>query len=178
VNDTLVTVVGNVVDSPRRVRLENGAVTNFRMASTARRYDTRQQEFVDAGTFWVDIECWNDLSGNVSSSISKGDPVIVRGALTTHSWESENGRRSTPRIKAFAVGPNLARGTADFKRTQPTRTAQPGQAGSTDTSEGTDPGEEMSVPSAEDLTSEDYERDLSTFHEVNPDASMLEPALH
>jgi single-strand DNA-binding protein len=36
VNDTEVTVVGNVVDSPRRVRLENSAVTNFRMASTAR----------------------------------------------------------------------------------------------------------------------------------------------
>src|SRR3954454_24675314 len=119
VNDTLVTVVGNVVDSPRRVRLENGAVTNFRMASTARRYDTRQQEFVDASTFWVDVECWDALSSNVSSSISKGDPVIVRGALTTHSWESENGRRSTPRIRAFAVGPNLARGTADFKRNQP-----------------------------------------------------------
>ena len=44
-NDTTVTVVGNVVDSPRRVRLDNGAVTNFRMASTARRYDARQQEF-------------------------------------------------------------------------------------------------------------------------------------
>src|SRR4051812_35644509 len=121
VNDTLVTVVGNVVDSPRRVSLENGAVTNFRMASTARRYDTRTQEFVDAGTFWVDIECWNGLSSNVSASVSKGDPVIVRGALTTHSWESENGRRSTPRIRAFAVGPNLARGTAEFKRNRAAR---------------------------------------------------------
>ena len=36
-NDTIVTVVGNVVDSPRRVALANGAVTNFRMAATARR---------------------------------------------------------------------------------------------------------------------------------------------
>jgi single-strand DNA-binding protein len=53
----MVTVIGNVVDSPRLVRLENGRVTNFRMASTARRYDTRSQEFVDSGTFWVDVEC-------------------------------------------------------------------------------------------------------------------------
>jgi hypothetical protein len=29
VNDTYVTIVGNVVDSPRLVRLDNGAVTNF-----------------------------------------------------------------------------------------------------------------------------------------------------
>ena len=124
-NDTFVTVVGNVVDSPRRVRLDSGSVTNFRMASTARRYDTKSQEFVDSGTFWVDVECWNDLGGNVSSSVSKGDPVIVQGALTTHSWESENGKRSTPRIKAFAVGPNLARGSAEFKRTRVQRTTDP-----------------------------------------------------
>jgi single-strand DNA-binding protein len=130
VNDTFVTVVGNVVDSPRRVRLESGSVTNFRMASTARRYDTKSQEFVDSGTLWVDVECWNDLGANVSSSISKGDPVIVEGALTTHSWESENGKRSAPRIRAFAVGPNLARGSAEFKRTRPPRTTDPATEGS------------------------------------------------
>jgi single-strand DNA-binding protein len=128
VNDTIVTVVGNVVDSPRRVRLENGSVTNFRMASTSRRYDTKSQEFVDSGTFWVDIECWNDLGANVSSSVAKGDPVIVHGALTTHSWESENGKRSAPRVKAFAVGPNLARGSAEFKRTRTQRTTDPASA--------------------------------------------------
>jgi single-strand DNA-binding protein len=116
VNDTTVTVVGNVVDSPRRVSLENGAVTNFRMASTARRYDSATQQYVDSGTLWVDVECWGSLSGNVAASISKGDPVIVQGALTTHSWESESGPRSKPRIRAFAVGPNLSRGTAEFKR--------------------------------------------------------------
>src|SRR5207245_1058007 len=88
-------------------------------------YDTKSQEFVDSGTFWVDIECWNDLGANVSSSVAKGDPVIVHGALTTHSWESENGKRSTPRVKAFAVGPNLARGSAEFKRTRTQRTTDP-----------------------------------------------------
>lgn len=121
-NDTELTVVGNVVDSPRRVRLENSAVTNFRMASTARRYDSTKQEFVDAGTLWVDVEAWGELGGNVARSISKGDPVIVRGTLTTRSWESENGRRSAPQIKANAVGPNLARGWSDFHR--PARPAQ------------------------------------------------------
>lgn len=118
-NDTTVTVVGNVVDSPRRVSLESGAVTNFRMASTARRYDSATQQYVDSGTLWVDVECWGSLSGNVAASISKGDPVIVQGALTTHSWESESGPRSKPRIRAFAVGPNLSRGTAEFKRDRP-----------------------------------------------------------
>jgi single-strand DNA-binding protein len=117
----MVTVVGNVVDSPRMVRFDNSAVTNFRMASTARRYDSATQQWVDSGTFWVDVECWNGLSSNVSASITKGDPVIVSGALTTHAWETDDGRRQKPRIKAFAVGPNLARCTAEPKRDRSTR---------------------------------------------------------
>jgi single-strand DNA-binding protein len=179
VNDTIVTVVGNVVDSPRRVSLDNGAVTNFRMASTARRYDTRSQEFVDAGTFWVDVECWNGLSSNVSASVSKGDPVIVRGNLTTHSWESENGRRSTPRIRAFAVGPNLARGTAEFKRNRSARPADPAAeatAGAlSSTVEGTSDEEFPSTPE-ELLAGRDYVGTDETLEETEADDLAEEPA--
>jgi len=124
VNDTIVTVVGNVVDSPRRVNLQTGAVTNFRLASTARRYDAAREEFVDSGTFWVDVECWGPLSSNVSASLSKGDAVLVHGALTTHSWESETGPRSKPRIKAFAVGPNLQKGRSLFTRDKSGRSGE------------------------------------------------------
>ncbi len=162
-NDTHVTVVGNVVDSPRRVSLENGAVTNFRLASTARRFDPQSQEFVDAGTFWVDVECWNDLSGNVSGSVSKGDPVIVQGALTTHSWEGENGKRSTPRIRAAAVGHNLARGIAVFKRSRSARPAEPVPAPA-------HPGNEELV------RGRDYEDGPETLHSVDTADLATEPA--
>jgi single-strand DNA-binding protein len=177
VNDTVITVVGNVVDSPRRVSLEHGAVTNFRMASTARRFDNRTQEFVDSGTFWVDVECWNSLSGNVSASVSKGDPVIVIGAIATHSWESENGRRSTPRIRAFNVGPNLARGTAVFKRDRPARAGQPGEAGpATDASPDGEGIVEFGDPSGALLAGRDYEADEETLQEMNAADLSPEPA--
>jgi single-strand DNA-binding protein len=154
VNDTIVTVVGNVVDSPRRVALANGAVTNFRLASTARRYDAAKEQFVDASTFWVDVECWNSLSGNVSASISKGDPVIVHGALSTHSWESESGPRSKPRIRAFAVGHSLSKGRALFTRDRSNRSPEPTDAHanglvSPPAEEGSDDGFPMS---SEELT--------------------------
>jgi single-strand DNA-binding protein len=180
VNDTLVTVVGNVVDSPRRVSLANGAVTNFRMASTARRFDSRTNEFVDAGTFWVDVECWNGLSSNVSASISKGDPVIVHGAITTHSWESENGRRSTPRIRAFAVGPNLVRGTALFKRDRSGRPAEPvEEAPGGSLSSSADGVPEESRPAHDlggDLTGEDYAGGSQSLYELDSEDSSREPA--
>jgi single-strand DNA-binding protein len=177
VNDTFVTVVGNVVDSPRRVSLENGAVTNFRMASTARRYDAARQEFVDASTFWVDVECWNGLSGNVSASISKGDPVIVQGALSTNSWESENGRRSAPRIRAFAVGPNLARGTSVFKRDKSGRSAEPADP-TAPGPQSPDDGAAETFPSSDlDLRAgRDYEDDAEALHGMNLADPPVEPA--
>ena len=115
-NDTDITIVGNVVDTPRRNRLSNGSVTNFRMASTARRFDPETRDFVDSSTFWIDVACWGELGGNVARSVSKGDPVIVRGAISTDTWETETGRRSAPKVKAVAVGLNLARGHADFHK--------------------------------------------------------------
>ena len=171
-NDTELTVVGNVVDSPRRVRLENSAVTNFRMASTARRYDSGRQEFVDAGTLWVDVEAWGELGGNVARSISKGDPVIVRGTLTTRSWESENGRRSAPQIKANAVGPNLSRGWTDFHRP-----ARPAQAGpDVAPGESTVADDQLARELADAGPGEDYTGGRDALYELDTDDSSPEPA--
>ncbi|SDC97991.1 single-strand DNA-binding protein [Geodermatophilus telluris] len=174
-NDTHVTVVGNVVDSPRRVNLQNGAVTNFRLASTARRFDTQSQAFVDAGTFWVDVECWNDLSGNVSGSVAKGDPVIVQGTLTTHSWEGESGRRSTPRIRALAVGHNLNRGTGVFRRTRSERSAEPLPAGDGGLSGEGLPGD-GDLPGHGLVRGRDYETAPETLHGLDTHDLATEPA--
>jgi single-strand DNA-binding protein len=178
VNDTTVTVVGNVVDSPRRVSLENGAVTNFRMASTARRYDSATQQYVDSGTLWVDVECWGSLSGNVAASISKGDPVIVQGALTTHSWESESGPRSKPRIRAFAVGPNLSRGTAEFKRDRSNRPAETVDrtTGEITSAVGEAEDEGFTGASAEPPAGRDYLGDDAALTRTDADDSSLVPA--
>ena len=114
--DTLITVVGNVVDSPRKVRLSDTQVTNFRVASTPRRFDAATQRYVDGATFFVDVECWGPLSGHVSGSVSQGDPVVVVGAISTHEWETDTGRRSKPRIRARAVGHDLSRGISSFTK--------------------------------------------------------------
>ena len=177
-NDTIVTVVGNVVDSPRRVALANGAVTNFRLASTARRFDAAKEEFVDSGTFWVDVECWNTLSGNVSASVSKGDPVIVHGTLTTHTWESDAGPRSKPRIRAFAVGHSLGKGRALFTRDKSTRSAEPADAhASGPLSPDAEPEAEGFPASAEALQAgRDYEADTTTLDPADADDLDREPA--
>jgi single-strand DNA-binding protein len=172
VSATEITVIGNVVDSPRRVRLQNGSVTNFRLASTERRFDRESQSWMDGGTFWADVECWGDLGGHVSQTLSKGDPVVVVGTLTTRQWETENGRGSVSQIRAEAVGPNLARGIAEFHRA--VRPATPATGPTPADVEGPrpDPAEVDELRAGED-----YITDPRTLHDVDPDA-LLEPALH
>jgi single-stranded DNA-binding protein len=158
VSSTEITVTGNVVTPPSRVRTQNGSVTNFRVASTERRYDSTVQGFVDGASFFVDVECWGELSGNVAHSVSKGDPVVVRGTLRTHEWESEQGRRSRPQLRAQAVGLDLARGTAEFRKTQRSSTAAP-----------TEPL--PSEPADDDLDGRDYAPVVAPLYELDPDSS-------
>jgi single stranded DNA-binding protein len=164
VNETDVMVVGNIVNSPQRSRLPSGdSVTNFRMASTSRRFDRETQAWTDHRTFFVDVECWGDLGGNVSHTLSKGDPVVVKGELYTHEWEGEQGRRSRPQIRAEHVGPDLARGVAEYRRTA--RPAAPAESAE-------DAAADVAAGSAEDPyagRATDYIGDAETLHQTDSD---------
>ena len=170
-NATEITVIGNVVNTPARNRTQNGSVTNFRVAATERRFDSAKQEWVDGSTFFVDVECWGELGGNVSHSISKGDPVVVVGAIRTDEWESDQGRRSRPQIRAEAVAPNLARGVADFRKTQ--RAAQTG-------SQETEAADSSATPSSDEfddlVAGRDYAGADAALDDVNPADLPAEPA--
>ncbi len=170
--DTDITVVGRVASPPRRARLDNGGtVTNFRIASTARRFDRATQEWVDGETFWSDVECWGDLGGNVARSLSKGDAVVVVGRLWTRDYESQNGRGSTSQIRAESVGPDLRHGWAEYQRAP--RAARPEAAPA-------DPAGEFEEPGPFDgpLTGEDYIVEGEALSPVDLDPDVREPALH
>ena len=85
-NETTVTVIGNVVDEPQRRKTEAGiSVTNFRVASTARRYDRQDGRWIDGDSLYLKVSCWRQLADNVDRSVVKGDPIVVTGRLYTRS---------------------------------------------------------------------------------------------
>ena len=165
--ETVVTVIGNVVNPPERKRTASGPVTNFRVASTAQRFSPETQAWVDKKTLYLDVECWNELSGNVSHSISKGDPVIVVGEMFTDEWETDQGRRSKVKLRAATVGPDLTRGISDFRRTSRT-TSETVPA----------PEEPAGAGGEESLASGDYTDGSAPLYEVDSDDRVPEPALH
>ena len=165
--ETTITVIGNVADVPRRNRSVNGPVTNFRIASTARRFDQETNDFVDSSTLWMDVACWGELGGNVARSVSKGDPVIVRGSIATDTWETEAGRRSATKLKAVAVGLNLARGHVDFHKqvrgTPAAGTPAPGEPFDVSGEPGEDPFDDLSGRST------DYQEGPAALHQTTAD---------
>jgi single-strand DNA-binding protein len=123
-NDTMMTIVGNVVDSPRRRETKNGHdVTNFRVASTSRRYDREQERFVDNATLFVNVTCWRQMGLNVDKSIRKGQPVVVTGRYYMREYKVDEQLRTSYELEAVAVGHDLSRGTSEFTRVS--RTGSP-----------------------------------------------------
>jgi len=116
-NDTTMTVVGNLVDEPRIRTTKNGhSVTNFRIASTSRRYDTEQGGWVDNATLFVTVTTWRGLAENCAQSLHKGQPVVVSGRFFMREYTVDEATRTSYELEASAVGHDLTRGVAEFRR--------------------------------------------------------------
>lgn len=125
-NDTHMTIIGNVV-APPRMRMTKGghAVTNFRVASTSRRYDREQGRYVDNATLFVNVTCWRALGENVNLSLQKGQPVVVTGRFYSREYVVDENPRVSYELEAIAVGHDLSRGTTDFRKVfRPNTTVQ------------------------------------------------------
>ncbi|MDQ6895368.1 MAG: single-stranded DNA-binding protein [Actinomycetota bacterium] len=121
-NESFVTVVGNVVSDPvTRPTKVGKPFATLRVASTTRRWDVETRTFVDGSTNYVNVVAFNALAANVMTSVKKGHPVVVYGRLRVNQWETEKGEpRTTVEIDAYTLGHDLTRGYSEF--TKPDRT--------------------------------------------------------
>jgi single-strand DNA-binding protein len=115
--DTTMTVIGNLVDSPKLRKTKNGHfVASFRVASTPRRYDREQGGWVDGKTLFVTVTCWRALGENVAQSLRKGQPVVVFGRYLQREWEKDEALKTAYELEAIAVGHDLSRGVTNFEK--------------------------------------------------------------
>ena len=117
VNETYVTVSGNVVGDPVvRATRANVPFVTFRVASNVRRVDFKTGEYIDAGTNFVNVTAFRALGVNLSNSLKKGEPVIVYGRMRINQWV--NGERSgtSVEIDAYNVGHDLTWGRSTFTK--------------------------------------------------------------
>jgi len=117
-NESFVTVVGNVVSDPiSRPTKVGRPFASLRIASTTRRWDAEKRAFVDGSTNFLNVVAFNALAANVMTSVKKGHPVVVYGRLRVNQWETEKGEpRTSAEIDAFTIGHDLTRGQVEFSR--------------------------------------------------------------
>ncbi len=115
-NDTMVTLVGNVASELRVASTGTGVpVTSFRLASSRRRFDRESGRWSDAETNFVTVVCWRTLADHVASCVGKGDPLIVQGRLRIKNWAKDDRTGINVEVEALAVGHDLARGVSVFR---------------------------------------------------------------
>jgi single-strand DNA-binding protein len=116
--ETVITVVGNLVDDPElRFTPSGAAVANFRIASTPRTFDRQTNEWKDGDALFLSCSVWRQAAENVAESLQRGMRVIVQGRLKQRSYETREGeKRTVIELEVDEVGPALAFATAKVTR--------------------------------------------------------------
>ena len=116
--ETVITVVGNLVDDPElRFTPSGAAVANFRIASTPRTFDRQTNEWKDGDALFLSCAVWRQAAENVAESLQKGMRVVVQGRLKARSYETREGeKRTVVELEVEEVGPSLKYATAKVAR--------------------------------------------------------------
>jgi single-strand DNA-binding protein len=112
--DTVITIVGNLVDDPElRFTPSGAAVAKFRVASTPRFMDRQTNEWKDGESLFLTCNVWRQAAENVAESLQRGMRVIVQGRLKQRSYETREGEKRTVfEVEVDEVGPSLRSATA------------------------------------------------------------------
>ncbi|MFE1206351.1 single-stranded DNA-binding protein [Streptomyces sp. NPDC058762] len=112
--ETVITVVGNLVDDPElRFTPSGAAVAKFRVASTPRTFDRQTNEWKDGESLFLTCSVWRQAAENVAESLQRGMRVIVQGRLKQRSYEDREGvKRTVYELDVEEVGASLRNATA------------------------------------------------------------------
>lgn len=118
--ETIITVVGNIVDEPElRFTPSGAALCKFRIASTPRSYDKAADKWVDGEPLFLGCTVWRQAAENAAESLPKGSRVIITGRLKQRSYEAKDGtQRTVIDLDVDEIGPSLKYATAKVAKMQ------------------------------------------------------------
>ena len=176
-----ITVTGVVGSDPKHHVTSQGlAITSFRLASTRRYFDRSKGTWEDGETNWYTVSAFRQLAFNASTSIVRGERVVVHGRLRLRAWETGEKSGTAVEIEADAIGHDLTWGVSKFARVRLARASEVGgedQAGATAVDGGGWPGVAGASEEPDgDIAGEEAAPDASAAHEPFEPAGELEPA--
>ena len=129
-NETQLTITGNLVDNPElRFTPAGQAVARFRIASTPRYRDNSTGEWKDGDTLFLTCVAWRQLANHVAESLERGMRAIVTGRIKQRSYETQEGeKRTVYELQVDEAGPSLRSATAKVTKVTRTGNGQPAVA--------------------------------------------------
>jgi single-strand DNA-binding protein len=118
-NETTITVVGNLTDAPElRVTPQGVSLVRFTVASTPRVWDKTSGGYRDGDALFLSCTAWRDLAEHVAESLTKGTRVIVTGRLTQSTWNTDEGEKRTAyTVQVDEIGASLRFATVTVTKT-------------------------------------------------------------
>lgn len=118
--ETVITVVGNVVDEQVSLRFtpSGAGVCKFTVASTPRTYNRDKQAWEDGPTLYLPVSVWRQQGENCGETLQRGMRVVVQGRLSQRSYEDKQGvKRTVYEMEADEVAVSLRSATAQVSKT-------------------------------------------------------------
>jgi single-strand DNA-binding protein len=128
-NETQLTIAGNLVDDPElRFTPSGQPVARFRIASTPRFFNKQANEWQDGESLFLTCNVWRQAAENVAESLTRGSRAIVTGRLRQRSYETKEGeKRTVYELEADEVGVSLRNATAKVTKATRASTGNGGQ---------------------------------------------------
>lgn len=124
-----VSLVGVAVSEVRTATTESGhSMARFRLVCRPRRFDAATGTFIDHDPSYVTVLCWRQLAEHVTTSVRRGDQVLVTGRMRVREWEHEGRLRISVEVDAQSVGLDLNRAPANLQRHTAAAAAPPTSA--------------------------------------------------
>lgn len=117
-NDTIITIVGNLTADPELRYTQSGLpVANFTIASTPRVFDKATKEYKDGDALFLRASVWREFAEHVAGSLTKGSRVVATGKLKQRSYQDKDGQTKTSiELEVDEIGPSLRYATAQVTR--------------------------------------------------------------
>ena len=100
-------ISGNLGRDPDlRFTTKGNAVASFSVAAASDyvKFNGEGTEITD----WLNVVCWGKFAESVGNTLSKGDNVLVKGRISTRSYEAKDGiKRYVTEIIADYVSRNI-----------------------------------------------------------------------
>ncbi|HEY6481668.1 MAG TPA: single-stranded DNA-binding protein [Streptosporangiaceae bacterium] len=121
INEAHISLSGYVATQPALKWTRTGVpALNMRVAWTPRRMDRVTGEWIDMSTNFLTVYAYRKLAENAATCLRKGDPVVLRGRVSTRDFEDKNGHQRTAlEVDAISFGHDMTRGVSTFQRVRP-----------------------------------------------------------